>query len=81
MTGELENQRDKIIDNLEILNKEVAKQNSLKAMFVRGIVSGIGFVVGSAVIATIAIGVLGPLVGQIPWVHDKFETGSQLINQ
>lgn len=48
-------------------------------MFVVGIVYGIGFFVGSAIIATIALGILGPWFGKIPWVHSAFETGVSLL--
>lgn len=50
-------------------------------MFTAGIVYGVGFFVGSAVIATIAFGILGPWVGQIPWVRNAFETGVSLLRQ
>ena len=75
----LDNQHDKIIEHLEILNTLVAKQNSFARMFVTGIIYGIGFFVGSAIIATIAFGILGPLFAQIPWIRNAFETGIMLL--
>jgi len=49
-------------------------------MFSVGIVYGIGFFIGSAIIATIALGVFGPFFAQIPWVHDSFVTGATLLH-
>jgi hypothetical protein len=77
----LEDQRDKIIENLELLNSQVARQNSLPRMLLAGVIYGIGFFIGSAIIATIALGILGPWVGQIPWVRSAFETGVSLMHQ
>ena len=72
----IEDQHDKIIEHLDLLNKQVKRQNSLSRMFFAGIIYGIGFFVGSAIIATIALGILGPLFAQIPWVRSSFETGT-----
>ncbi|MDO8518091.1 MAG: hypothetical protein Q7S26_02265 [bacterium] len=75
----LGDQRDKIIENLEMLNKQVVRQNSLVRMLWIGIIYGIGFFIGSAIIATIAFGILGPWFGQIPWIRNAFETGASLL--
>jgi hypothetical protein len=71
-------QHEKIIEHLDMLNKQVAKQSSLSHMFMVGVVYGIGFVVGSAVLATIALGIFGPLIGKIPWVQASYESGTSL---
>ena len=76
---ELDNQRDKIIEQLEMLNVKIEKQNSFRRVFVVGIVYGVGFFVGSAIIATIALGILGPQIAKIDWVRTMFETGSSII--
>ncbi len=73
---EIEEQRDKIIEQLEKLNGAMTKQNSVKHIFMTGIIYGIGLFIGSAVIATIAFGVLSPWVGKIDWVRDNYERGS-----
>ena len=78
---EKDNQRDKIIEQLELLNTKIEQQNSLKRVFGRGIVYGIGFFIGSAIIATIALGIFGPIVGKIDWVRTTFETGASLIKK
>lgn len=77
----LGDQDNTIIGNLEKINRQLARQNSFGRMFVVGIVYGVGFFVGSAVIATIAFGILGPWVGQIPWVRNAFETGASLLGR
>ena len=77
---DIEDQRDTIIKQLEVLNLQVARQNSLSRMFVVGVIYGIGFFVGSAVIATIALGILGPLVGQVAWIRSAFTTGLSLLH-
>jgi hypothetical protein len=48
-------------------------------MFVSGILYGIGFFVGSAIIATIALGIFGPWFAQIPWVRAAYEAGTALV--
>lgn len=75
----LKDQHDKIIEHLDRLNTTVARQNSLSRMFFVGIMYGIGFFVGSAVIATIALGIFGPMFADIGWVRSAFETGISLV--
>lgn len=73
-----EKQQDKIIEQLETLNDKMAEQNTIKRIFVTGIIYGVGFFIGSAIIATIAFGVLSPWFGKIDWVRDNFERGATL---
>lgn len=68
-----------IIKELSEANQQLKKQNSLSRMLWVGVVYGIGFFIGSAIIATIALGVFGPYVGQIPWVQNAFVTGKSLL--
>ncbi len=75
----MENQSDKIVEHLDLLNRQIARQNSLGRMFVVGIFYGIGFFVGSAIIATIALGVLGPWFAKISWVRSAFDAGAVLV--
>lgn len=75
----LEEQREEIIAELKVLNTVVKRQNSIPRIFLTGIIYGVGFVVGSAVLATIVIGIFGPAIADIPWVHDTFKAGSDLI--
>jgi hypothetical protein len=69
----------KLVDEMAQLKEQVAEQNSLTRMFIRGIVYGIGFVIGSAVIATIIIGLLGPFLADVPWVRDTFRAGEDIL--
>jgi len=50
-------------------------------MFMAGIIYGLGFFVGSAIIATIVFGILGPWFGQFQWIRDAFETGVSLLRK
>lgn len=75
---DIEEQRDKIIVQLELLNREMVLQNSVKHIFMRGIIYGVGFFVGSAIIATIVVGVLSPWFAQIDWIRSSFERGASL---
>lgn len=74
-----ESQRDKIIEQLELLNSKMVWQNSIKHIFMTGIIYGTGFFIGSAILATIALGILGPVLGKIGWVRNNYETGSSIL--
>ncbi len=78
MDNEYENKQMEILDQLKLLNKKLAKQNSLRFIFRTGIVYGVGFFIGSAILATIALGVLGPLFGQIDWIAEYYQKGESL---
>jgi len=75
---DMEKQEDKIIEQLETLNEKMAEQNTVKRIFVTGVIYGVGFFIGSAIIATIAFGVLSPWFGKIEWVRDNFERGASI---
>lgn len=68
----------KVIEHLDMLNKQVARQNSLSHMFIAGIVYGVGFFVGSAILATIALGILAPFLAEIGWISESFSRGISL---
>lgn len=74
-----ESQRDKIIEQLELLNSKMAWQNSVRRIFMTGVIYGTGFFIGSAVLATIALGILGPVLGKIGLVRNNYETGSSIL--
>ncbi len=76
---EIENQRDRIIEQLEMLNAKMDKQNSTKQILKMGVIYGIGFFIGSAILATIALGVLSPFFGKIEWVKTNYEAGNSIL--
>lgn len=69
---------EKILEQLVLLNNKTAKHNSAKATFVTGVIYGIGFFVGSAILATIALGVLSPWFDEIDWIRENFERGESI---
>ncbi len=76
---EIDNQRDKIIEQLEALNAKLGKQLTIKQIFLTGVIYGVGFFVGSAIIATIALGLFGPMIGEISWVKENFDRGASIL--
>ena len=76
---EPDNQRDEIIEQLKALNVKLSKHLEIKRIFLTGIIYGVGFFIGSAIIATIALGVFGPTVAKIPWVQENFERGASIL--
>jgi hypothetical protein len=68
-----------IVQLIEELNRHLARQNSFRRMFFVGIIYGIGFFIGSVIIATILLGAFGPWFGQqFLWLRNSFETGASL---
>jgi hypothetical protein len=76
---EPDTQRDKIIDELEQLNAKMERQGKVSYQLREGILKGIGFFIGSAIIATILLGILGPIFGNIEWVRDTYEAGEGIL--
>lgn len=74
-----EDQQSRLTETLERLDRHLARQNSLWRMLLVGVIYGIGFFVGSAIIATILLGLFGPWFAQIPWIRAAFETGAALL--
>jgi hypothetical protein len=75
----IEEQNDEIIKELKILNSSIHKQNSKMHIINTGVIYGVGFFIGSAIIATIALGFLGPIAGKISWVKEYFEIGTSIL--
>jgi len=67
------------VAQLTELTAEMREQNSLWRSLLRGIFYGVGFVVGSAIIAVIVIGFLLPIVRDIPGVAQFFSAGVGVI--
>lgn len=76
---ETQEQNEQIIKELRTLNTSIAKQNSKLYIIGTGILSGIGFFIGSAIIATIALGILGPILGKIAWVNSNYTKGNSIL--
>lgn len=70
---------DQIIEQLEKANAHLAQQNSLRRIFLVGIIYGIGVFIGSAILATIALGTLGPYFKGVTWIQEPYEAGSKLV--
>lgn len=77
---EIEEREEKIIEQLTLLNENISHQNSVKRMLFMGVITGIGFFIGSAILATIVLGLIGPWFGKIEWIHDNYMRGSELVN-
>ncbi len=73
-------QDEKIVEEVERLRSQLKYQNSLRRMFVVGIVYGVGFFLGSAILATIALGIFGPWFGHIGWIRTTYEAGTNLLH-
>jgi len=58
---------------------KLAQQNTIQRILITGVIYGIGFFLGSAIIATIALGVFGPTIAKIPWVQENFDRGSAIL--
>ncbi len=72
MQNNLGEQRDHIIHNLEVLNHKVERQMSWWFIFTSGMISGVGFVIGSSILAAIILGILSQLFGDWPLLSTVF---------
>ena len=71
--------QEAIFHQLELLNDKLAKQNCFLSILRVGIIYGIGFFIGSAILATIALGAFGPWVAShVDWVAETYERGAEL---
>jgi hypothetical protein len=70
-----QNDGGKIVENLEELNESLVSQNSAKSFLVKGMLYGVGFVVGSTILAAILFSALNIVLGDVP-IIGKFITDS-----
>ena len=77
---EPDTQRDKLIEQLEKLNNKIDRQSKIRTILGEGIIRGIGFFNGSAILATNLLGILGPELGDITRVRDTYEAGEEILN-
>ncbi len=75
----MEHQQETLIAELKKLNTQILAERSLKRVFLKGIAYGVGFFVGSAILAVIAVGIFGPLIANISWVEESFERGNTIL--
>lgn len=80
-TCRMELNQPEILAELKEMNRALERQNSLLHMLAVGIIYGIGFFIGSAILATIIFGILGPLFAGVPWVRSAYEQGNSLIGR
>ncbi len=75
----IEEQNEQIIKQLIVLNGSIRKQSSVMYNIRIGMIYGIGFFIGSAIIATIALGIFGPMLGKVSWIGDNFSKGNSIL--
>jgi hypothetical protein len=62
-------QHQQIIDQLEGLNEKLARQNHWGHIFATAIVYGVGFVIGSTILASILASIFLPVLERAPYMH------------
>ncbi len=62
-------QHKQIIDQLESLNEKIARQNSWRHIFTAALVYGVGFVIGSTILASILASAFLPILQRAPYMH------------
>lgn len=67
-----------MLEAVQALYHEVKRQNTIGYVFTRGLIYGVGFVIGTTIVATIAIGVFRPLFDKVAWVRDNYLRGAEL---
>jgi len=78
MSKKPKDKQSQILAQLILLNDKIEKQRSFKSVFTTGIIYGIGFFVGSAILATISLGILGPYIAKITWISETYTRGTEL---
>ena len=71
---------EEILAELKTLNAQIANQSAFRHNFSIGILYGIGFVIGSTIFATLGLGLIIPYATNVPWLHDNFVRGSNIIH-
>ncbi|HUO50070.1 MAG TPA: hypothetical protein VMU25_00645 [Candidatus Paceibacterota bacterium] len=76
----MDNQTE-ILEELKKINATFEYQYSFRKMFWTGIVYGVGFFLGSAILAVILLGVFWPYLSSIPWFRNAFQIGHEVLHQ
>ena len=74
MSENIEDQRDHIVEHLERLNKNVERQISVFHIFMTGIIYGVGFVIGSSILAAFAVGIVTEIFGPVSFISSMIES-------
>ena len=75
-------QEREALQKLDDIHAELKKQHSLGRMFSAGVIYGFGFVIGSAIFATIILGIIGPIaLKTFPGLGRIFFIGLQYLQR
>lgn len=72
-----EEQAARLVNVLEVLEKDIKRQNSLKRTFIKGAVYGLGTVVGGAILVALFGGLIATTVNLLsgePILNENLET-------
>lgn len=62
--------QEQVAETLEELNTNMKKQVSIRHMFFIGMIYGVGFIIGSTVVAVVLLHILGVLFGDVPLLEN-----------
>lgn len=72
---------NEILGELQKLNATIEYQYSFRRMFWSGVIYGVGFFLGSAVLAVVLLGIFGPYLAGVQWFQRAFQTGHEILHQ
>lgn len=72
-------QHQQIIDELQGLNEKLARQNHWGHIFAAAVVYGVGFVIGSTILASILASIFLPILQRAPFMHSVLPHPSAAI--
>jgi hypothetical protein len=78
MTKTPKDKQAQILKELKSIRKVLEHQKTPKRVFMHGIIHGIAFFIGSAIIATILLGIFGPYFAEIDWIAETYIQGTEL---
>lgn len=70
---EKEGTQEELVSELQTLNSALAKQQSVRYMLRNGMLYGVGFVIGSSILAGVVISALVFLFGDVPLIGSVVE--------
>lgn len=69
---EKQSETEKLNKTLKVINKKLEKQTSLFYTFLRGLLYGFGFLLGTTLIATAIITILAEFIDVVPYINSIF---------